>query len=99
MMPEARGLAKLSIYEFGSIGPHITQRMFELSEKINSFLQQNIYDGIIVTHGTDTARRDGLFLDLTLETKIPIVVIGAENKLEQLGRQKFSGCDSYHQQS
>ena len=38
MMPEARSLAKLSIYEFGNIGPHITQRMFELSEKINSTL-------------------------------------------------------------
>ncbi|MDP3582038.1 MAG: asparaginase [Ignavibacteria bacterium] len=79
MMPEARGLAKLSIYEFGNYpGPHITpRRMLELSEKINSFLQQNIYDGIIVTHGTDTLEETAYFLDLTLETKIPIIVIGA----------------------
>ncbi|KAF0162291.1 MAG: asparaginase/glutaminase [Ignavibacteria bacterium] len=79
MMPEARGLANLSIYEFGNYpGPHITpQRMLELSQKINSFLEQNTFDGIIVTHGTDTLEETAYFLDLTLETKIPIVVIGA----------------------
>ena len=79
MMPEARGLANLSIYEFGNYpGPHITpQRMLELSEKINSFIEQNTFDGIIVTHGTDTLEETAYFLDLTLETKIPIVVIGA----------------------
>ena len=50
MIPEARGLANLSIYEFGNYpGPHITpQRMLELSEKINSFIEQNTFDGIIV---------------------------------------------------
>ncbi|KAF0143106.1 MAG: asparaginase/glutaminase [Stygiobacter sp.] len=79
MMPEARGLANLSIYEFGNYpGPHITpQRMLELSEKINSFIEQNTFDGIIVTHGTDTLEETAYFLDLTIETKIPIVVIGA----------------------
>src|SRR3989339_1637674 len=79
MIPEARGLANLSIYEFGNYpGPHITpQRMLELSEKINSFIEQNTFDGIIVTHGTDTLEETAYFLDLTLETKIPIVVIGA----------------------
>ena len=79
MMPEARGLANLSIYEFGNYpGPHITpQRMLEISEKINSFIEQNTFDGIIVTHGTDTLEETAYFLDLTIETKIPIVVIGA----------------------
>ena len=56
MIPEARGLANLFIYEFGNFpGPHITpQRMIELSQKIKSVIQENKYDGIIVTHGTDT---------------------------------------------
>jgi L-asparaginase len=79
MIPEARGLANISIYEFGNFpGPHMTpERMLELSQKINFLIKENSFDGVIVTHGTDTLEETAYFLDLTLDTKIPIVVIGA----------------------
>ncbi len=79
MIPEASGLANISFYEFGNFpGPHITpEKMLDLSKKINSFIAQDNVDGIIVTHGTDTLEETAYFLDLSVKTEKPIVVIGA----------------------
>lgn len=79
MIPEARTLANISIYEFGNYpGPHITpELMLALSKKIKEFVSSNEFDGIIITHGTDTLEETAYFLDLTIKTEKPIVVIGA----------------------
>jgi L-asparaginase len=79
MMPEVKKLAEISIYDFGNYpGPHMTpELMLSLSKKIREFIKQNNYDGIIVTHGTDTLEETAYLLDLTIQTEIPIVVIGS----------------------
>jgi L-asparaginase len=51
--------------------------MFNLSNKIKEFLKGNKYKGIVVTHGTDTLEETAYFLDLSIKTEIPIVVIGS----------------------
>ena len=78
-IPEADELANISMYEFGMYpGPHMTpELMLQLSLKINEFVSDDKVDGIIITHGTDTLEETAYFLDLTVVTSKPIVVIGA----------------------
>lgn len=79
MIPQAEGLANLSVYEFGMFpGPHMTpDMMFGLSKIVQSYASKEEIDGIIITHGTDTLEETAYLLDLTVDTQKPIVVIGA----------------------
>jgi len=79
MIPEAEDLAAIEVYNYGNFpGPHMTpERMLNLSKKIKEFVLRDDVDGIIVTHGTDTLEETAYLLDLTINTKKPIVVIGA----------------------
>ena len=78
-IPEAERLAKIICYDFGKYpGPHMTpQLMFKLAKNIKSLIANKKFDGVIITHGTDTLEETAYLLDLTIKTEIPIVVIGS----------------------
>jgi L-asparaginase len=79
MIPEVSLLADIEIYNFGNRpGPHMTpELMLELSRVIQKEIMRDDIKGIVVTHGTDTLEETAYFLDLTVQTEKPIVVIGA----------------------
>lgn len=79
LIPQARTLANIEVFDFGIYpGPHMTpELMLDLAKKVKEFIVTGNYEGIVITHGTDTLEETAYFLDLSINTPIPIIVTGS----------------------
>src|SRR5690625_310445 len=70
--------------EFSLPSPQITpEHMLSLANTINQLLY--MYDGFVITHGTDTLEETAYFLSLVLDTEKPIIVTGAMRSYNEIG--------------
>jgi len=80
-----KDIADISIYEFSNIpSPHMTPlRMFALAKHIDKNVHD--YDGVVITHGTDTLEETAFLCDLVLTTRMPVVFTAAMRSGNDLG--------------
>lgn len=74
-----RDVATLTTEQFSQVG---SQDMndglwLDLARRVNALFAANEADGIVITHGTDTAEETGFFLHLVVTSQRPVVLTGS----------------------
>ncbi|MGX7107606.1 asparaginase [Hutsoniella sourekii] len=58
--------------------------MVDIYQAINQQLDRGV-DGLVLTHGTDTMEETSYFMDLLLDTPVPVVFTGSQRSILDLG--------------
>lgn len=85
-IPELRDVADVELLEFSNIpSPQMTPRlMLELARTVDDALEVKGFDGVVITHGTDTLEETAYFLDLVLKTEKPVVLTASMRNIGEL---------------
>ncbi|AGW90570.1 MULTISPECIES: asparaginase [Cupriavidus] len=86
-VPEISKVANVKgeqIFQIGSESFN-NERLLKLGKRVSELLKQPDVDAIVITHGTDTIEETAYFLNLTLKSDKPVVVVGSMRPGTALG--------------
>jgi L-asparaginase len=78
-LPELKSIAEVEEIPFRRLPSHalVDKDWLDMVRTIQSIFDENKADGIVITHGTNTIEETAYFLNLTLKTDKPVVVVGS----------------------
>lgn len=78
-VPGLRNVAALTGEQFSQLGSQdVNDSLWlRLAARVNALFSEDAADGIVITHGTDTAEETGYFLHLVVKSERPVVLTGS----------------------
>jgi L-asparaginase len=78
-LPELNNIAEVNEIPFRRLPSHalVDKDWLELLRTIHAIFSESRADGVVITHGTNTIEETAYFLNLTLKTSKPVVLVGA----------------------
>src|SRR6187549_3006487 len=78
-VPDIMKLATIKGEQISNVGSQDMsfEIMLKLAQRINELAAAKATDGVVITHGTDTMEETAYFLNLTVKTDMPVVLVGS----------------------
>jgi L-asparaginase len=78
-VPGIRDLANIKGEQISNVGSQDMSFdiLLKVAKRINELTKSADVDGIVITHGTDTMEESAFFLNLTVKTDKPVVMVGS----------------------
>ena len=78
-VPEIAGIAHVTGEQFCNIDSSsmTQQQLIDLALRVQQVIDRDDVDGLVITHGTDSMDETAYFLNLTVHTHKPIVIVGS----------------------
>ena len=86
-IPEIKNIADITMEQLESLSSsEITVSHWAImKEKVEHYINDQGYDGIVIVHGTNTIEETAYFLNLTVNSNKPIIIVGSQRPFTALG--------------